>query len=608
MKNGERTMKNINCWYTANEMKLGSDVNKNAGHSSFLKLLLFCLLGALATKPSHAKEVLPSSQRLDDRALEIQTLYDAQDKPMLPGGFGAVVVESGTVLFNKTYGYANNEHEIPLTTSSVFDFASVAKQFTGLAIAMLIEQGKIDLNDDIRKYVPELPYYGSVITIEHILHHTSGIRDWVALVKLSGRYMGDTITNEFLMRLISSQEELNFPPGEKFSYSNSGYFLLSEVVSRATKTSFRNWTEENIFKPLEMNNTHFSDDHTEIVEGRADSYLRNDDGEYINSSNLLTSPGSSSLFSTLDDMTKWVQNFHEKKIGGKAAWEMMVRKGSLNNGESVDYGFGLNIGDYDGMVRYRHGGSWAGYLCDVLYFPEEHLSTILIINRDPSQVYVEGELNAILFNDEKTVQKPAPEKKDVRRDKVEIRSETLEEYVGLFHSRKDKRTVETEKNDDRLVFHFPWRRNVEAVPLSEKAFYVERYDWEFSFARDDTGFVNQILFHSYNENPGYDSEDSSYDRVYPDISALKDVDDLTGEYYSEELQTTYRIVKRDNSLLAEHMHNEDVQFMRLNENLYIGDKWWFEEMEVIRNADGLVAGFRVNADNDLVQNVLFEKK
>jgi CubicO group peptidase (beta-lactamase class C family) len=128
-----------------------------------------------------------------------------------------------------------------------------------------------------------VPDCGSVITIDHLLHHTSGLRDWVALVKISGRYMGDTITDDFLFRLISSQKELNFPPGEEFLYSNSGYFLLAQIVSRVTKTSFRNWCEENIFKPLEMNNTHFSDDHAEIIKGRADSYVQNEDGEYKNS-------------------------------------------------------------------------------------------------------------------------------------------------------------------------------------------------------------------------------------------------------------------------------------------------------------------------------------
>lgn len=546
---------------------------------------------------------LPSSRSLplDDRISDIETHLDAQDKPSIPGGFGVVIVEGNKVLFSKAYGYANNEHDVPLTTSSVFDFASVAKQFTGLAIAMLIEQDKIELNDNIREYVPELPDYGSVITIEHLLHHTSGLRDWVGLVKLSGRYMGDTITDDYLLRLISSQQELNFPPGEQFLYSNSGYFLLAQVVSRVTKTSFRNWTKENIFKPLEMKNTHFSDDHREIVKGRADSYIRNEDGEYLNSSNLLEAPGSSSLFSTMDDMAKWVQNYDKKTVGGKAAWGMMVKRGSLNNGESVDYGFGLSIGDYKGIVQYQHGGSWAGYLCDIVYFPEKNLSHILIINRDPSGVYVSNELNAILFHDEKTVQQQTPQKEDAKRDKVKIAPETLEEYIGAFYSTNRKRKIETERIDDRFVLHFPWQRNVEAVPLSDKTFLIEEYDWEFSFERDDKGFVNQLLFHTDN---GY----SPYDRIYSDISPWKDANDLTGEYYSKELQTAYRIVERDGSLVVQHMHNEYVLLRRLEKDHYIGDKWWLEEVEVARNADGSVAGLRISADNDSVQDVLLEKK
>jgi CubicO group peptidase (beta-lactamase class C family) len=446
-----------------------------------------------------------------------------------------------------------------------------------------------------------VPDCGSVITIDHLLHHTSGLRDWVALVKISGRYMGDTITDDFLFRLISSQKELNFPPGEEFLYSNSGYFLLAQIVSRVTKTSFRNWCEENIFKPLEMNNTHFSDDHAEIIKGRADSYVQNEDGEYTNSSNLLTAFGSSSLYSTVDDMTKWVKNYDKKAVGGESAWEMMVKRGSLNDGQNVDYGFGLSIGDYKGIVQYQHGGSWAGYLCEIVYYPEKNLSHILIINRDPSGVYVSNELNAILFPEEKTEQKQTASKEGAGEDKVEISPEILEQYVGVFYSPKRKRIIEVERINDRLVLHFPWKRNVEAVPLSQEVFHIDEYGWEFSFASDDTGFVDQLRIHTGN---GY----SPYDRIYTDISSWEDSIDLTGEYYSKELQTTYTIVKRRSSLIAEHMQNEDVLLARVDKNHYVGDKWWFEGMKVIRKADDSVAGFRMSADNDAVRGVLFEKK
>jgi len=165
-------------------------------------------------------------------------LFKACDKPDIPGGFAAAVIKNGTVIFKKAYGYANFENKIPFTTTTVVDYASIAKQFTGFAIARLIQEGKLHLDDDIRAYLPEVPEFGSMITIDHLLHHTSGIRDWVGLVKISGKYENDVITQDFLMKLMKNQKDLNFKPGEKNQYSNMGYFLLAKIVSRVTGKSF----------------------------------------------------------------------------------------------------------------------------------------------------------------------------------------------------------------------------------------------------------------------------------------------------------------------------------------------------------------------------------
>jgi len=205
---------------------------------------------------------------------QVESLFNVCDKPELPGGFAAALIKDGQVIFKKAYGYANYENKIPFTSSTVMDYASVAKQFTGLAIAQLIKEGKLRLNDDIRLYLPDVPEFGDTITIAHLLYHSSGIRDWVGLVKISGRYMEDVITDEFIMKLVMNQKELNFRSGEKFQYSNTGYFLLANIVSKITGKSFREWTRKNIFRPLQMNDTHFSDDYSEIIMNKADSYKR----------------------------------------------------------------------------------------------------------------------------------------------------------------------------------------------------------------------------------------------------------------------------------------------------------------------------------------------
>jgi CubicO group peptidase (beta-lactamase class C family) len=171
----------------------------------------------------------------EDLEKKIDALFAPSDNPDIPGGFAVALVKDGQVLFKKAYGCANNEYDIPFSAKSVFDFASIAKQFTGLSIAILIELGKLSLEDNIMRYLPELPVCCRKIKIRHLLDHSSGLRDCVGLVKLSGRYSRDVITADFLMKLVLNQRELNFVPGDQYRYSNTGYFLLARIVSRVTK-------------------------------------------------------------------------------------------------------------------------------------------------------------------------------------------------------------------------------------------------------------------------------------------------------------------------------------------------------------------------------------
>jgi CubicO group peptidase (beta-lactamase class C family) len=322
----------------------------------------------------------------------IESLFESCDNPEIPGGFAAAVIHNGEVVFKKGYGSANNEHNIPFTTRTVADYASVAKQFTGFAIATLAAQGRLNLDEDVRTYIPDVPEFGDTITVRHLVHHTSGLRDWLGLVKISGRYDEDVITEEFIMKLVEHQRELNFRPGEQYQYSNTGYFLLARIVSLVTGQPFPEWMRDNVFAPLGMYDTRFVGDHRELIPGRAASYVRDDYGTYAGNTSNLESCGSSSLFSTIDDMIKWVVNFETRGLGSDAVWETMLRPGVLNNGEETSYGFGLSLGEKSGSASFGHGGSWGGYLCTVTHVPDLGLSYILIFNRDPGGAYVEDDL------------------------------------------------------------------------------------------------------------------------------------------------------------------------------------------------------------------------
>lgn len=543
-----------------------------------------------------------SSYSQDSRFDKIKAMFDTCYEPDYPGGFAAAAILYGEVVFKGAYGYANFENKDPFTTSTVADYASVAKQFTGFAIAMLVDEGKLSLEDDIRIYLPEVPDFGSTITINHLLHHTSGIRDWVGLVKISGRYEEDVITDDLLMRLVTHQKDLNFKPGDQFQYSNNGYFLLAQIVSRVTHKTFREWTDENIFKPLEMKNTHFNDNFREIIPYRADSY-RNIDGALANFPDNKEGYGSSSLYSTLDDMIRWVQNFKNSKVGNENVWRMMFTKGKLNNGEEINYGFGFTIRMDKDFPVYEHGGSWAGFLSQVTYYPNQDAAYILISNRNPSDVYVDENLfNILLDRNEKEGLEEV--KKGVKHNEVEIDSKILQDYAGLYKIEwpqfKDK-AIKVEVVDGYLVIHMPWEEQYRLYPESDNKFFHKDADIHYSFLRDDKGKVNRLIYHwKGSDNP-------PFWKLENDVSMYTDINDFYGNYYSDELKTIYNIKNQDGLLVAENIQNGSIQLVQVDRDNYIGDKWWFTSLKVVRNNDDKIIGFKVTADSNNIQNLLFVK-
>jgi CubicO group peptidase (beta-lactamase class C family) len=231
-------------------------------------------------------------------------------------GAAVVVVREGVVVFRAGYGMADLDHGVWITPQTVFDVASVSKQFGGFAVASLVESGAIDLDAEVRDYLPELPSFGASLTVRHLVHHVSGIRDWPLTLATAGWRFDDVISFDQILRMAWSQRELNFEPGTEYSYSNTGYNLLAEIVQRVTGQTFRAWTDENIFEPLGMSSSHFQDNHLEVVPRRAHGYMPTAAGEWTVSPNGLTALGSSSLHSSVDDMARWLINFDSTVVVG----------------------------------------------------------------------------------------------------------------------------------------------------------------------------------------------------------------------------------------------------------------------------------------------------
>ena len=301
-------------------------------------------------------------------------------RPGSPGCALAVYRDS-KIIYSKGYGLANVEEDVPITPQAVFDIGSTSKQFTATSILLLQKQRKLSVNDDIRKYIPELPDYGQKITILHLLNHTSGLRDYLTLMELAGIHIDSVTTDEDALALITRQKALNFAPGSDWLYSNTGFFLLSTIVKRVSGKTLREFAAENIFTPLNMTHTQYRDDHASLVTNRAMAYEQNEKKDaYTLDVSYFEQTGDGAVHTSVEDLLQWDNNFYDPKVGGKDFLAELQERGKLNNGKTLDYAKGLFIQNYRGLAAVSHGGAWGGYRAELLRFPEQHFSVACLCN------------------------------------------------------------------------------------------------------------------------------------------------------------------------------------------------------------------------------------
>ncbi len=297
-------------------------------------------------------------------------------------GCAVAVYRDGRISYTKGYGLANIEEDVPITPQTVFDIGSTSKQFTAASILLLEKQGKLSVNDDVRKYIPELPDYGQKISILNLLNHTSGLRDYLTLMDLAGINTDSVTTDEDALQIIARQKALNFAPGSDWLYSNTGYFLLSIIVKRVSGKTLREFAAENIFSPLGMTHTQYRDDHAALIANRAMAYdPRENKGGYTLDVSYFEQTGDGAVHTSVEDLLKWDANFYSGQVGGKDFLAEIQEQGKLNGGKVLDYAKGLFIADYRGLHTVSHGGAWGGYRAELLRFPEQHFSVACLCNR-----------------------------------------------------------------------------------------------------------------------------------------------------------------------------------------------------------------------------------
>ncbi|HVS14132.1 MAG TPA: serine hydrolase domain-containing protein [Thermoanaerobaculia bacterium] len=337
-------------------------------------VLSVVLLAAAATAQAGAPAPLAAEQ-----VAAIDAVFVELDSVRSPG-CALGVVRGGELALARGYGMADLDHGIAITPRSVFRTGSVSKQLTAATVALVAADGDLSLDDEVRAHLPELPDYGAPLTLRHLIHHTSGIRDYLTLFRLAGLRDDDWYTDPEVMAMIARQAELNFAPGAEHLYSNSGYFLLSQVVLRATGKSLRQIAEERLFTPLGMRHSHFHDDHTEIVPLRATGYARRDDGSWRRSTTTLDMVGDGGVFTSIEDLSRWVASLDDGRLRGAAFRDSLYERGRLASGAETDYAFGLVHGTYRGLRTIGHGGAFVGYRADLTRFPDQGLGIVTLCN------------------------------------------------------------------------------------------------------------------------------------------------------------------------------------------------------------------------------------
>ena len=476
-----------------------------------------------------AQTALPDSTRI---ALNrVFASWTSTDGP----GCAVGASRGGSPIFENGYGMANLELNAPITPASVFHVASVSKQFTAAAIMLLVRDGKLSLDDDIRKYVPEIRDLGQRITIRHLLTHTSGLRDqWDLLAMARGRFEEDRITEDDVLEIMGRQKALNFTPGTEYLYSNTGYTLAGTIVKRVSGKSLREFADERIFKPLGMANTHFHDDFTMVVKGRAAGYARGSDGKWHVSLPNYDTYGATSLFTTVGDLLKWEANFDKPIVGDATLLRDMQVSATLTNGDSTAYGYGISTEVYRGARLVGHSGGDAGYRTYVGRFPQHGLALTVLCNAAPANpvALVRGVADVLLGSALSPVETFATSKTTT------LSREQVARFAGVYvNPATGAPTLVTLRGDSLIVGR---TTGPVLVPISENRFRVTGQPVVLEFAADGK------LMQHVNAWPARQPVTLTRDKA-AQLTAAQ-LQQYAGTYYSEELGATYIVTATDTTL------------------------------------------------------------
>lgn len=491
-----------------------------------LFLLFAWGLGGTGPAPAEAQIGRGAAARVDSVFSDL----NRTDGP----GCALGVVRDGRLAYAEGYGIADLDHGAPIGPESVFYMGSVSKHFVAAAVVLASRNTELSLDDPVRRWLPDLPHYdGPTVTVRHLIHHTSGLRDYLSLVGLAGREPQDLRDTGEYLDLVYRQEGLNFLPGAEYRYSNTNYLLLSEVVRSATGSSLREFTAEHVFRPLGMRNTHFHDDHEHVVRHRAVGYARGESGFRMVHQWNWEEIGSGGLYSSVEDLARWTRNFETERVGGEGFAERMTARGRLSGGEALDYALGLQLGEYRGLRTVGHGGSFPGFRTHFLRFPGPAATVIVLCNLESADAGTRARRVADVVLAERLGPEAEPE---VAAGDAARRARETALYEGLYRS-EDAGYLEFTAEDGELgLVSGADEQRVPLRRLGPDRFAASGPGVVFSFRGGEDGPPTGVTV------LGDGDTTDVYRRVERAEYTREELAELAGAYYSPELDARYRVL------------------------------------------------------------------
>ena len=518
-----------------------------------------------------------------------------------PGGVIGII-KDGKLIFKKAYGLANFETKEPNRTSTLFNLGSISKQFTAAAVLLLAKEKKLSLKDDIRKYLPDFPDYGYTITIENLIHHTSGIRSFDVLRMMAGiLYSKETYEEDY--SLIISQKSLNFKPGDEYLYCGSGYVLLAKIIEKTSGMKFSKFIEERLFRTIGMNQTFIYDNPEKIIKNSASGHLWGGEEKFKKSGYLnITFVGAGNEYSCIDDFLQWDNNFYNNKLGDWDFNKEMTTLTTLNNGDTCSYAFGLEISEHNGLKTISHGGGTGDFSAQYIQIPSERIAVVCLFN-------IPADVTGLAYKitDLYVKGNPQPVIAKIQPEKVKVDSSVLQKYDGKYFDEKYWIETTITKDGDHLVFDAPYQGRFELYASSDTSFFVTfTDDLKFIFSKDAKGEVTKAVIIQGNQKFYLTYLGTN---VFP--LKAEQLSQYAGDYYSEEINVTYPVLFKDNKLYVKFPEST-AQFCRtkVESELISEHADYFASpvggFQFTRNTKNEISGFIIK-DIGRVRNLVFSK-